>query len=151
MVFDAGIRFEGDVSDAIGGHEVRRNRRCQWYWRGDGPDALRCGRRAGHVFWIVIWLPPWRWLKSWGVSTLHWSWMCSAFEAAVEQAAADDRMAGWESVDVLVNNAGSELNKTYNETTVEEWDKVLDTDLNGTLAAVQAFSVPPVHGGAWLG
>ena len=52
------------------------------------------------------------------------------FEAAVEQAAADV-YARWEAVDVLVNNAGSELNKTYNKTTVEEWDKVLDTDLKG--------------------
>ena len=34
-------------------------------------------------------------------------------------------------LDVLVNNAGAELNKTYDETTVDEWDKVLDTDLKG--------------------
>ena len=39
--------------------------------------------------------------------------------------------ARWDHVDVLVNNAGSELNRTYNETTVEEWDRVLDTDLKG--------------------
>jgi NAD(P)-dependent dehydrogenase (short-subunit alcohol dehydrogenase family) len=37
----------------------------------------------------------------------------------------------WDHVDVLVNNAGSELNSTYDETTVEEWDRVLDTDLKG--------------------
>ena len=51
-------------------------------------------------------------------------------EPAVEQAAAEV-YARWGYIDVLVNNAGSELNKTYNETTVEEWDKVLDTDLKG--------------------
>lgn len=51
-------------------------------------------------------------------------------EADVEAVAtlAHDR---WGKVDVLVNNAGSELNKPYNETTVEEWDRVLDTDLKG--------------------
>ena len=52
------------------------------------------------------------------------------FEAGVEQVA--EAVYGcWSQVDVLVNNAGSELNKTYDETTVEEWDKVLDTDLKG--------------------
>ena len=34
-------------------------------------------------------------------------------------------------VDVLVNNAGSELNRAFDETTEEEWDRVLDTDLKG--------------------
>lgn len=37
----------------------------------------------------------------------------------------------WDHVDVLVNNAGSELNRSYAETTVEEWDRVQDTDLKG--------------------
>ena len=51
-------------------------------------------------------------------------------EPAVEQAAGEV-YTRWGHIDVLVNNAGSELNKTYNETTVEEWDRVLDTDLKG--------------------
>ena len=52
------------------------------------------------------------------------------FEAGVERVA-DAVYGRWDRVDVLVNNAGSELNKTYNETTVDEWDRVLDTDLKG--------------------
>ena len=52
------------------------------------------------------------------------------FEAGVERVAAAV-YGHWDRVDVLVNNAGSELNKTYNETTVDEWDRVLDTDLKG--------------------
>ena len=52
------------------------------------------------------------------------------FEARVERVA-DAVYRHWGRVDVLVNNAGSELNKTYNDTTVEEWDRVLDTDLKG--------------------
>jgi len=52
------------------------------------------------------------------------------FEARVERVA-DAVYRHWGRVDVLVNNAGSELNKTYNDTTVEEWDSVLDTDLKG--------------------
>ena len=42
-------------------------------------------------------------------------------ESAVVQAAAAV-YERWDRVDVLVNNAGSELNKTYHDTTVEEWD-----------------------------
>lgn len=37
----------------------------------------------------------------------------------------------WKKVDVLVNNAGSELNQSYDKMTEQEWDKVLDTDLKG--------------------
>ena len=69
------------------------------------------------------------------------------FEAAVEQAAADI-YARWKAVDVLVNNAGSELNKTYNETTVEEWDKVLDTDLKGPWLLCKHFVPPMVERGS---
>jgi len=47
------------------------------------------------------------------------------------KAAADHAYNRWKKVDVLVNNAGSELNQTYDKTTLEEWDRVLDTDLKG--------------------
>ena len=65
-------------------------------------------------------------------------------EPAVEQAAAEV-YARWGYIDVLVNNAGSELNKTYDETTVEEWDKVLDTDLKGPWLLCKHF-VPSMVG-----
>ena len=47
------------------------------------------------------------------------------------KAVADYAYSLWNKVDVLVNNAGSELNQTYDKTTLEEWDRVLDTDLKG--------------------
>ena len=65
-------------------------------------------------------------------------------EPAVERAAAEV-YARWGYIDVLVNNAGSELNKTYDETTVEEWDKVLDTDLKGPWLLCKHF-VPGMVG-----
>ena len=36
------------------------------------------------------------------------------------------------AVDVLVNNAGVNFAKAFEETTVEEWDRVINTDLRGT-------------------
>lgn len=68
-------------------------------------------------------------------------------ESAVAQAAEAvyDR---WSRVDVLVNNAGSELNKTYNDTTEEEWDRVLDTDLKGPWLLCKHFVPPMVERGS---
>ena len=63
------------------------------------------------------------------------------------QAAADAVYARWEHVDVLVNNAGSELNKTYNETTLDEWDRVIDTDLKGPWLLCKHFVPPMVERG----
>jgi NAD(P)-dependent dehydrogenase (short-subunit alcohol dehydrogenase family) len=65
-------------------------------------------------------------------------------EPEVQQAAAEV-YARWDHVDVLVNNAGSELNKTYNETTVDEWDRVLNTDLKGPWLLCKHF-VPRMVG-----
>ena len=46
-------------------------------------------------------------------------------------AVAEAAHSRWGRVDVLVNNAGSELNRTYDEMTEDEWDRVLNTDLKG--------------------
>ena len=46
-------------------------------------------------------------------------------------AAAAAALGAWGRVDVLINNAGAELSRTYDEMSVAEWDNILDTDLKG--------------------
>jgi 3-oxoacyl-[acyl-carrier protein] reductase len=41
-------------------------------------------------------------------------------------------------LDVLVNNAGTAIPKTFEETTLDEMDRVIDINLRGTLVATQA-------------
>ena len=56
---------------------------------------------------------------------------CDVRIEAQVRAVAEAAMQRWGRVDVLVNNAGSELNRSYDETSEEEWDMVLNTDLKG--------------------
>ncbi len=76
-----------------------------------------------------------------------------ALELDVRQETAVRRVAErvlsrWGVIDVLVNNAGSELNKTYDETTIDEWDRVLDTDLKGPWLLCKYFVPSMVEHGA---
>src|ERR1700756_168926 len=41
-------------------------------------------------------------------------------------------------LDVLVNNAGTAVPKTFEETTVEEMDRVIDVNIRGVFVATQA-------------
>ncbi|MDG2134778.1 MAG: SDR family NAD(P)-dependent oxidoreductase, partial [Luminiphilus sp.] len=68
-------------------------------------------------------------------------------ETAVRRAA-ERVLSRWGVIDVLVNNAGSELNKTYDETTIDEWDRVLDTDLKGPWLLCKYFVPSMVEQGA---
>ena len=68
-------------------------------------------------------------------------------ETAVRRAA-ERVLSRWGVIDVLVNNAGSELNKTYDETTMDEWDRVLDTDLKGPWLLCKYFVPFMVENGA---
>jgi 3-oxoacyl-[acyl-carrier protein] reductase len=52
--------------------------------------------------------------------------------------AVEKTIATFDRLDVLVNNAGTALPKTFEETTLEEMDRVIDINLRGTLAATQA-------------
>ncbi len=56
-----------------------------------------------------------------------------AVEAAVEKA-----VETFGRLDVLVNNAGTAIPKRFEETTLEELDRVIDINVRGTLVATQA-------------
>ena len=56
-----------------------------------------------------------------------------ALKSAVEKA-----VATLGRLDVLVNNAGTAVPKTFEETTLEEMDRVIDVNIRGVFAATQA-------------
>src|SRR5712691_5599209 len=56
-----------------------------------------------------------------------------AIKGAVEKT-----VATFGQLDVLVNNTGTAIPKTFEETTIEEIDRVIDINVRGTLAATQA-------------
>src|SRR6476659_8146850 len=60
--------------------------------------------------------------------------------AAVEavKAAVEKTVATFGRLDVLVNNAGTAIPKTFEETTLEEMDRVIDINVRGILATTQA-------------
>jgi 3-oxoacyl-[acyl-carrier protein] reductase len=61
-----------------------------------------------------------------------------AADAKAVKAAVDKTVATFGRLDVLVNNAGSVIPKTFEETTLEEMDRVIDINLRGILATTQA-------------
>ena len=77
-------------------------------------------------------------------STFH----CDVKNEHDVKAAAEAAYTRWSRVDVLVNNAGSELNQAYDETTEEEWDRVLNTDLKGPWLLCKHFVPNMVKAGA---
>jgi 3-oxoacyl-[acyl-carrier protein] reductase len=61
-----------------------------------------------------------------------------ATEAGAVEAAVEKTVATFDRLDVLVNNAGTAVPKTFEETTLEEMDRMIDINVRGTLAATQA-------------
>src|SRR5437879_7190510 len=61
-----------------------------------------------------------------------------AAEADAVEAAVNKVVAAFGRLDILVNNAGTAIPKTFEETTLEEMDRVLDINVRGVFVATQA-------------
>jgi 3-oxoacyl-[acyl-carrier protein] reductase len=61
-----------------------------------------------------------------------------ATDARAVQTAVEKTVATFGRLDVLVNNAGTAIPKTFEETTLEEMDRVIDINVRGVFVATQA-------------
>ena len=61
-----------------------------------------------------------------------------ATDADAGKAAVEKTVATFGKLDVLVNNAGTAIPKTFEETTLDEMDRVIDINVRGALVATQA-------------
>jgi 3-oxoacyl-[acyl-carrier protein] reductase len=61
-----------------------------------------------------------------------------ATDAKAVEAAVEKTVATFGRLDVLVNNAGTAIPKTFEETTLEEMDRVIDINVRGVFVATRA-------------
>jgi 3-oxoacyl-[acyl-carrier protein] reductase len=70
-----------------------------------------------------------------------------AADADVVNAAVEKTVATFGRLDILVNSAGTAIPKTFEETTLEEMDRVIDINVRGTFVATQAALKHMKNGG----
>jgi len=75
-------------------------------------------------------------LRSRGVRTLALA--CDVRDRAAIQEVVEEALAKFGRIDILVNNAGVSWGASVEEMTLEQWDKVLSTNLTGTFLFCQA-------------
>jgi NAD(P)-dependent dehydrogenase (short-subunit alcohol dehydrogenase family) len=63
---------------------------------------------------------------------------CDVKDRAAIQAVVDATLARFGRIDILINNAGTSWGAPIEEMTLEQWDKVLSTNLTGTFLFSQA-------------
>src|SRR5207245_11208760 len=61
-----------------------------------------------------------------------------AIDAEAAKAAVEKTVATFGKLDVLVNNAGTAIPKTFEETTLEEMDRVIDINIRDVFIATHA-------------
>src|SRR5207237_4769601 len=61
-----------------------------------------------------------------------------ATDAGAVEAAVEKTVATFGRLDVLVNNAGTAIPKKFEETTLEELDRLIDINVSGTFVATQS-------------
>src|SRR5258707_11474806 len=61
-----------------------------------------------------------------------------ATDADASKAAVEKTVATYGRLDILVNSAGTAIPKTFEETTLEEMDRVIDINVRGVFVATQA-------------
>jgi NAD(P)-dependent dehydrogenase (short-subunit alcohol dehydrogenase family) len=76
-------------------------------------------------------------LKGLGVKTLALG--CDVKNPSDVQKLADDAVARFGRIDILINNAGTSWGASIEEMTLEQWNKVIETNLTGTFLCCQAI------------